>query len=96
MAPDLHRDPATLRAGRSAVEALLPTLDVAGLDPVDLRVLAGLPGGTALVSEHDRLVSAAGRARRELADLADRLEGAARGLDTAEQGAVRALWVVDR
>jgi hypothetical protein len=94
--PDLHLDPAALRAAGRAVEALLPALVVPGLDPADLRVVAGLPGGAALVAEHDRLVAAAGRAHRELVDLADGLGAVAGGTETAEQGAVSTLTDVDR
>jgi hypothetical protein len=96
MSADLHLDPAALRAAVRATEALLPALDVRGLDPADLRAIAGLPGGAALVAEHDRLVAAAARTRHDLADLASGLDAVAGGVDTAEQGAVRAVTAVDQ
>jgi hypothetical protein len=96
VSPDLHLDPVALRAAARAVEALLPPLDVRGLDPDDLRALAGLPGGAALVAEHDRLLAATARARRELVALADGLGAAAAGVDAAEQSARRAMTAVVR
>jgi hypothetical protein len=96
VSPDLHLDPVALRAAARAIEALLPSLDVRGLDPADLRALAGLPGGAPLVAEHDRLVAATARTRSELAALTDGLGAAAAGVDAAEHSARRAMTAVVR
>ena len=96
MPADLHLDPAALRVAAHAITALLPALDVRELDPVDLRVLADLPGGDTVLAGHDRLVAAVGRAHRELADLAAGLGAVVNGLDAVEQGAVRTMAAVGR
>lgn len=92
--PNLHLDPAALRAAAAAVAAVLP--QVAELDPDDLTVLAGLPGGAALVAEHDRIAAAVARRVRELADLVDGLGAVADGAASAELHAVGALRAVAR
>jgi hypothetical protein len=89
---DLHLDPAELRAAAAA----LPALRLSVLDPADLDVLAGLPGGAALVAEHDRLTTAVARAGRELADLAAALWAVAGSIESAERGAVRSVAAAER
>ena len=96
MSADLQRDPAVLRSTAAAVEQLLPALRVTGLDPDGLAALARLPGGAALVAEHDRLTAVADRARRELAGLADVLVAVANGTEAADGIAARSLTAVLR
>jgi hypothetical protein len=93
---DLQRDPAVLRSTARAIERLLPALRVTGLDPADLSALAGLPGGAALVAEHDRLTTGVGHARRELTDLVAALGTVAVGTEVADGSAVRAVRAVSR
>jgi hypothetical protein len=93
---DLQRDPAVLRSTADAVERLLPALRVTGLDPVDLAALGRLPGGAALVAEHDRLTTAAACAHRELAGLVAVLDTVAAGTETADENAACALRAVPR
>jgi hypothetical protein len=88
---DLQRDPVVLRSTACAVERLLPALRVIGLDPADLAALAGLPGGAALAAEHDRLTTAAARARRELIELVEALARVAGGTEAADESAFRAM-----
>ena len=68
---NLHLDPAVLRATAGAVAALPPLLRVPGLDPVDRAALAAVPGGAALLAEHDRITAAVARTGQDLDDLAD-------------------------
>ena len=96
VSPDLHVDPAALRATAAAVEALLPALHRPGLDPADLGALAALPGGSAVVVEHDRLTAAAARMLRELTEVAASLASVVAVVESADHAAVRALPVVDR
>jgi hypothetical protein len=93
---DLQLDPTVLRSCAAAVEWLLRALQVTGLDPVDLAALARVPGGPALVAEHDRLMGAAERVGRELADLVAALHAVADGVESAERDAVRSVGAVDR
>jgi hypothetical protein len=93
---DLQRDPAVLRSTAGAVGRLLPPLRVTGLDPAALTALARLPGGAALVAEHDRLTAAAARARYELAELGAALDTVARDTDAADENATRAMTAVPR
>jgi hypothetical protein len=88
---DLHADPAVLRATATAVEALLPILGAPGLDDAELGALARLPGGAAVVAEHDRLLAAAARTRRALAELAGGLAATAGALAATEHAAARSL-----
>lgn len=95
MTPNLHVDPAAPRAAAAALAATLPELRTAALEAGDLAVLSGLPGGAALVAEHDRLASAVARRLRELAELVDGLEAAAGAITVADERAavaVRAVW----
>jgi hypothetical protein len=94
--PNLHLDPAVLRAAAAAIERLLAALAPTGLEPVDLDGLARLPGGAALVAEHDRLTAAVTRTRRELAEMAAGLRSVAGGIQEAEDDAVRSVTAVDR
>ena len=96
MPPNLHLDPAVLRAAAAAVEKLLTASAPAGLEPVDLEGLARLPGGAALVAEHDRLTAAVARTRGELAEMATGLRSVAGGVQEAEDDAVRSVTAVDR
>jgi hypothetical protein len=93
---DLQRDPAVLRSTVAAVERLLPALRVTGLDPADVAALAGLPGGEALVAEHDRLTTAAASAHHELVELVAALGTAASGTEAADESAARAVRAVPR
>jgi hypothetical protein len=93
---NLHRDPAVLRAAATAVDALVPSLRVPGLDPVDLDALAAVPGGASLVAEHDRLAASVTRAGRELADLVAGLAAVAAAVESVEHDAVRAMADVGR
>ena len=93
---DLHVDVVALRAVEAAVAALGAALRPAPLDPADVAALAAVPGGAALVAEHDRLLAAAARAARELADLGSALRSAGAALEEAESRAVRALVAGDR
>jgi hypothetical protein len=88
---NLHRDPAVLRAAAVAVDALVASLQVPGLDPVDLDALAAAPGGAALVAEHDRLATSVVRAGRELADLVAGFRAVAAAVESVEDDAVRAI-----
>jgi hypothetical protein len=94
--PNLHVDPAAPRAGAAALAATLPELRTTGLEADDIAVLAGLPGGGALVAEHDRLAAAVARRLRELADVVEGLDAAAGAIVAAEQRAAAALWAVGR
>lgn len=96
MPPNLHLDPAALRTVAGAVAALVPVLGVPALDPVDGAALAWVPGGAALLTEHDRIAAAVARTARALGDLADDLEVVAGGAASTEHDAVRALQAVDR
>jgi hypothetical protein len=93
---NLHRDPAVLRSAAAAVDALVPALQVPGLDPVDLDALAAAPGGGSLVAEHDRLTASLVRAGRELADLVVGLCAVAAAVESVEHDAVRAMAGVGR
>jgi hypothetical protein len=98
--PNLHLDPAVLRAIAGAVAALQPGLRVPGLDPVDRAALAGVPGGAALLAEHDRIDATVARTGQALGDLVDGLGAVADGVATTERDIVRTLgattWVGDR
>jgi hypothetical protein len=94
--PNLHIDPAVLRATAGAVAALLPGLRVPGLDPVDRDVLVGVPGGAALLAEHDRIAAAVVRTGQALGELVDGLEAVAAGVATTERDVVRTLGAVGR
>ena len=96
VAPNLHVDPAVLRAVAVAVGGLLPALRVPRLDPADLDALARAPGGVALVAEHDRLVAAVARVGRDLVELVDGLGEVADGVGSAERHAVAAMTVAQR
>ncbi len=93
---NLHRDPAVLRAAAAAVDALVASLRVPGLDPVDLDALAAAPGGGSLVAEHDRLVTSVTGAGRELADLVAGFGAVAAAVEAVEHDAVRAVTGVGR
>ena len=93
---DLHADPAALHAAAAAVEALVAVVAVPGLDAAELESLARLPGGAAVVAEHDRLLAAAARTRRGLAELAGGLAAAAGTLAAAERDAVHTMRAVAR
>jgi hypothetical protein len=84
---DLQIDPIALRA----VAALLPALRPSALDCADLDAIAVLPGGTALVAEHDRLTTAVTRAGDELADLTAVLTAVAAAAESAEAAAARVV-----
>ena len=94
--PNLHLDPAVLRATARAVAALPPLLRVPGLDPVDRAALAATPGGAALLAEHDRISAAVARTGEALDDLADGLRAVADGAATSEHDTVRALRTLYR
>ena len=96
VSPDLDLVPAELQAAAAAVRALLPVLRLPALDPGDLDALARLPGGAQLTAEHDRLVTAVGRAERELAELAAALQTVTGATEAAEQDAVRSVVTADR
>jgi hypothetical protein len=87
----LHVDTAALRAVRLSVEGVQARLRPGALDPEALAVLAAVPGGAALVAEHDRLLAGVSRTAHELAELDAALSTAAMALETAEQHAVRAM-----
>ena len=89
--PDLHLDPAVLRAVAATVEGLLPALRVPGPDPVDLDALARAPGGAALPAEYDRLTAAVARVDRELAERAAGLGVVADDVASADAAAARSL-----
>jgi hypothetical protein len=89
--PDVHLDPDALLAVAASAEALVPALRPPALDPADLAELAGLPGGAALVAEHDRLCAAMVRAARELGELAAALGAVAAATEAADRCAARAL-----
>jgi hypothetical protein len=84
---DLHIDPTALRAAA----ALLPALRHSALDPADLDALAKLPGGAALVAEHDRLTTAVTRAGRELTEQSAALLAVAVAVESAETAVVRSV-----
>jgi hypothetical protein len=94
--PNLHLDPAALRAVAGTVAALVPVLGVPALDPVDRAALVRAPGGAALLDEHDRITAAVARTTHALDDLADGLRAVADGVASGEHDAVRALGAVDR
>ena len=94
--PTLHLDPAVLRATAGAVAALPPLLRVPGLDPVDRAALAAVPGGAALLAEHDRITAAVARTGQDLDDLADGLRAVADGAATTERDTVRTLRTLYR
>jgi hypothetical protein len=94
--PDLHLDPAVLRAVAASVEAVVPALRASALDPVDLDALSRAPGGAALVAEHDRLVAAVARTSDELTELAAGIGAIANGTASAEHDAVRSMRAVQR
>jgi hypothetical protein len=94
--PDLHLDPAVLRAVAAAVEAVVPALRATRLDPVDLDALARVPGGAVLVAEYDRLLTAVARTSDELTELAAGLGAIADGTTSAEHDAVRSMRAVPR
>ena len=93
---NLHLDPAVLRATAGAVAALPPLLRVPGLDPVDRHALAAVPGGAALLAEHDRITAAVARTGQDLDDLADGLRAVADGAATTEYDTVRTLRTLYR
>jgi len=92
--PDLHRDPAALRAAALIIGGVLPVLRVPGLDPGDLVAMARGPGGAALVAEHDRIVAATGCIGRELADVVVALRVAADGAERADRDAAGSVAAV--
>ncbi|MDT7580212.1 MAG: hypothetical protein QOK35_1476 [Pseudonocardiales bacterium] len=94
--PNLHLDPAVLRATAGAVAALLPVLRVPALDPDDRAALVGTPGGAALLAEHDRILAAVARTGLALSDLVDGLGAVADGVTTTEYDTVRALEAATR
>ena len=96
VSPNLHLDPAVLRATAGAVAALPPLLRVPGLDPVDRAALAAAPGGAALLDEHDRLTAAVARTGQDLDGLADGLRAVADGAATTEHDTVRTLRILYR
>ena len=96
MPHDLHVDLITIRSARVSARALLDALRPDGLDPADLSALSAVPGGAGLAAEHDRLLTAAGRAVREVTALHDALGIALAGLEAAESHAVRSLTAADR
>lgn len=96
MSHHLHADTAVLRAALTAAEDLCVALRSEALDPGDLAVLAPVPGGAALVAEHDRLLAAVSRAGREVAELGAALGVAVAALESAEWRAVRSLTAGDR
>ncbi len=94
MSPNLHVDPAVVRAAAAALEGLLPALRAPGLEPADLDALARTPGGTSLVAEHDRLAAAVIRADRGLAEVVSGLRAVVDAVAAAEDGAARAIAAV--
>lgn len=96
MAHDLHADPEVLRAARLAADDLGAALRPEALDPGDLAVLTTLPGGAALVAEHDRLLATVAWTRGELAELATALGIVATALESADRHAMWALTGGDR
>lgn len=97
---DLHADPAALRAAAAGLEAaaeeLRPAVRAPGLEPEEGAALAGLPGGAAVVAEHDRLLDGAGRTRYALAELAHEIATAAAAVAAAEDETVRSVLAVGR
>ena len=96
MSSDLQLDPAVLRVAAAVLDGLLPALPAAALDPADVAALARVPGGAALLAEHDRLATAVGHVRRELTDLVAAFTAVAHETERAERHAVRSVTVVDR
>lgn len=96
MAHDLHVDPEVLRVARLAADDLRAALRLEALDPGDLAVLATVPGGAALVAEHDRLLATMSRTGGELAELVTALGIVATALESADRHAVRSLTGGDR
>jgi hypothetical protein len=94
--PNLHLDPAVLRAAAGAVAALVPALRVPGLDPAERAALVRVAGGEGLLAEHDRISAAVARTAQALDDLADGLRGVADGAATTEHDTVTALRAVYR
>jgi hypothetical protein len=92
--PNLHLDPAVLRATAAGVEALLPALRVPGLDAGDLATLAAVPGGAELAAEHDRLAAALARRSRDLADLMAGLGAVAGAAVSADRDAAASLRIL--
>lgn len=84
---DLHIDPIALRAAA----ALLQVPRFSALDAADLDVLAMLPGGPALVAEHDRLTATIAAAARELAAWRGALRTVAASVELAEEAVTRSI-----
>lgn len=82
---DLHQDPERLallaRRTTELLDALVPLPD---LDPAVRHALAGLPGGPHLLDSLDALRGSAGRAGREIGELAAHLDSAAAAATMAE------------
>jgi Excreted virulence factor EspC, type VII ESX diderm len=93
---DLYLDPSRLRAVAAALDVAVAQAVLAASDPGDLAVLASVPGGAALVAEHDRLTTAVAGAVRELTDLAARLTTAASTSEAADGQAARTITGVGR
>ena len=97
MPPNLHLDPAVLRAAAGAVAALLRRAAACpALDPVDLTRSPAFPVARRCSPSTTAIAAAVARTGQELGELVDGLDAVAAGVATAERDVVRTLGAVGR